>query len=141
MPEPIPIGALSHKTGVKVPTIRYYESVGLLPPPPRTERNRRLYGPETVNRLRFIRHARDLGFEVEAIRQLLDLSDQPERSCAEADTIARRHLAEIKSRLRRLKSLEREVQRMLAECACGRISECRVIDVLSRHEHCQHHSN
>jgi DNA-binding transcriptional MerR regulator len=139
--EPIPIGAVSRKTGVKVPTIRYYESVGLLRPPPRTERNRRLYGPEAVNRLCFIRHARELGFEVEAIRQLLDLSDQPERSCTEADTIARRHLAEIKSRLRRLKALEREVQRMLAECACGRISECRVIDVLSHHEHCQHRSN
>ena len=141
MTEPIPIGALSRNTGVKVPTIRYYESVGLLPPPPRTESNRRLYGPEAVNRLRFIRHARELGFEVDAIRQLLELSDQPERSCKAADAIARRHLSEIKSRITRLKALEREVQRMLAECACGRISECRVIDVLSHHEHCLHHGN
>jgi DNA-binding transcriptional MerR regulator len=119
----------------------YYESIGLLREPPRTEGNRRLYGPDAVDRLRFIRHARELGFEVEAIRQLLDLSDEPDRSCAEADAIARRHLAEIKSRITRLKALEREVQRMLAECARGRICDCRVIDVLSHHEHCLHHGN
>ncbi len=139
MTEDIPIGALSRNTGVKVPTIRYYESVGLMPQPSRTEANRRLYGPEAVNRLRFIRHARELGFEVDAIRQLLDLSDEPERSCKAADAIARHHLSEIKSRITRLRALEREVQRMLAECARGRISECRVIDVLSHHEHCLHH--
>jgi DNA-binding transcriptional MerR regulator len=135
----IPIGELSRQTGVKVPTIRYYESVGLLPPPVRTESNRRLYGPASVKRLRFIRHARELGFEVDAIRQLLDLSDQPEHSCAAADAIARRHLAEINSRIKRLGALKREVQRMTVECAQGRIAECRVIDVLTHHEHCLHH--
>lgn len=135
----IPIGGLSRQTGVKVPTIRYYEDVGLLPAPVRTESNRRRYGPETVGRLRFIRHARELGFEVDAIRQLLNLSDDPERSCSEADAIARRHLAEINSRIKRLGALKREVQRMIDECAQGRIAECRVIDVLSNHEHCVHH--
>jgi DNA-binding transcriptional MerR regulator len=139
MMKDLPIGGLSRETGVKVPTIRYYESVGLLPAPLRTESNRRLYGPETVDRLRFIRHARELGFEVDAIRQLLELSDEPERSCAEADAIARRHLAEINSRIKRLGALKREVQRMIDECAKGRIAECRVIDVLSHHEHCLHH--
>ena len=134
----VPIGELSRQTGVKVPTIRYYESVGLLPTPVRTESNRRLYGPASVKRLRFIRHARELGFEVDAIRQLLDLSDQPEHSCAAADAIARRHLAEINSRLKRLGALKREVQRMIDECARGRIAECRVIDVLSHHDHCLH---
>jgi DNA-binding transcriptional MerR regulator len=133
------IGGLSRQTGVKVPTIRYYEGVGLLPAPERSESNRRLYGAETVERLRFIRHARELGFEVDAIRQLLDLSDQPERSCAEADSIARRHLGDINSRIRRLGALKREIQRMIDECAKGRIAECRVIDVLSHHEHCRHH--
>jgi DNA-binding transcriptional MerR regulator len=135
----IPIGGLSRQTGVKVPTIRYYESVGLLPAPERSESNRRLYGAETVERLRFIRHARELGFEVDAIRQLLDLSDQPERSCAEADSIARRHLADINSRIKRLGALKREIHRMIDECAKGRIAECRVIDVLAHHEHCRHH--
>ncbi|MFA5957795.1 helix-turn-helix domain-containing protein [Hyphomicrobium sp.] len=138
MSDAIPIGVLSQKTGVKVPTIRYYEGVGLMPEPSRTEANRRLYGAEAVDRLRFIRHARELGFEVDAIRQLLDLSDEPEKSCKAVDAIARHHLSEIRSRIARLRALEREVQRMLAECACGRISECRVIDVLS-HKHYIHH--
>jgi DNA-binding transcriptional MerR regulator len=137
----ISIGRLSLKTGVKVPTIRYYESVGLMPLPPRTQGNRRLYGSEAAARLQFIRHARELGFEIDAIRQLLDLSDQPQRSCAEADAIARRHLSEIKSRITRLKALEREVQRMIRECERGQICDCRVIDVLSHHDHCLHKSH
>lgn len=74
------IGGLSRKTGVKVPTIRYCESVGLLPVPQRSERNRRLYGPKAVDRLRFIRYARELGFEVGAIRELLGLAEQPQRA-------------------------------------------------------------
>jgi DNA-binding transcriptional MerR regulator len=85
MSDVMPIGGLSRKTGVKVPTIRYYESIGLLPQPPRSEGNRRLYGSKGVERLRFIRHARELGFEVDAIRELLELADQPQRSCAKVD--------------------------------------------------------
>lgn len=131
----ISIGGLAQATGVKVSTIRYYESVGLLQPPGRTEGNRRLYGPDAISRLGFIRHSRELGFDVEAIRQLLQLSDRPEASCTAVDSIARRHLLEIKSRIKRLKALEREVERMVSECAQGRISECRVIDVLSHHKH------
>lgn len=104
----------------------------------RSESNRRVYGPKTVDRLSFIRHARELGFGVDAIRQLLDLSDRPETSCAAADAIARRHLADINSRIKRLSALKREVHRMLEECAQGRIAACRVIDVLSNHEHCRH---
>ena len=99
MSKRMPIGALSRATGVKVPTIRYYEQVGLLPEPPRTRSDRRTYDEAAIKRLRFIRHARELGFDVDAIRQLLDLSDQPQRSCAEVDAIARRHLEEITSRL------------------------------------------
>jgi DNA-binding transcriptional MerR regulator len=71
------IGTLARQTGVKVPTIRYYESVGLLPAAPRTQSNRRLYGAEAVRRLRSIRHARELGFEVEAIRELLAMTAEP----------------------------------------------------------------
>jgi len=132
------IGGLSRLTGVKVPTIRYYESVGLIPAAPRTRSNRRLYGPDAVRRLRFIRHARDLGFEVEAIRQLLALADQPERPCAEVDGIARAHLAEIDDRIARLTALRAEIGRMTEECAHGRVGECRVIQVLADHELCAH---
>lgn len=136
MAKEVAIGGLAAATGVKVPTIRYYESVGLLPKPSRTESNRRLYGDDAVHRLRFIRHARELGFEVDDIRQLLDLIDQPNRPCKEVDAIAQRHLTEIESRIRRLNALKREVARMIRECAKGSVAECRIIDVLAHHEHC-----
>ena len=100
-------------------------------PAPRTESNRRRYDDQAVKRLKFIRHARELGFEVDAIRELLDLADQPQRPCAEADAIAWAHLADINSKIARLELLRTEVKRMLGECARGRIRECRVIEVLA----------
>ena len=86
----MPFGEISRRSQVKVPTIRYYEQIGLLPPPPRSEGNRRLYGSRDLRRLSFIRHARDLGFEIDAIRTLLTLQDNPNQPCAEADGIALR---------------------------------------------------
>jgi len=138
MDRAIPIGTVSRQTGIKVPTIRYYEEVGLLPAPARTESNRRSYDAVAIQRLRFIRHARELGFEVEAIRQLLNFSDQPDRSCADVDTIARRHLAEIDEKIARLTALRSEVQRMVDEGEHGRVAECRVIEVLGDHASCLH---
>ena len=132
----MPIGAVAKATGIKVPTIRYYEDIGLLPAPERTDSNRRSYGAASVQRLRFIRHARDLGFEVEAIRQLLDLSDQPERSCAEVDVIARAHLTEIDDKIARLTALRAEVKRMVDEGEHGHVAQCRVIEVLGGHTSC-----
>ena len=89
----LPIGELSRRTGVKVPTIRFYEQIGLLPSPPRTEGNQRRYGKPEVERLNFIRHSRELGFEVEDIRELLDMAASPQASCHHADSIARNHAA------------------------------------------------
>jgi len=132
------IGTLSKATGVKVPTIRYYEQVGLMTPAPRTASNRRLYGQTDVARLRFIRHARELGFEIDDIKQLLAFATEPSQSCSEVDTIARNHLHTIDSRIRRLKALRKEVARMIESCGQGTISECRIIDVLAHHEHCLH---
>lgn len=138
MGKALAIGGLARQTGVKVPTIRYYEDIGLLPAAPRTESNRRQYDGRAVRRLKFIRHARELGFEVEAIRELLHLADQPQRSCAKVDALAREHLRTIKSRIERLTALKVEVEQMISACAKGRIAKCRVIDVLSHHEHCLH---
>lgn len=132
------IGGLAQQTGVKVPTIRYYESIGLLPSPSRTEGNRRQYDARAVGRLKFIRHARELGFEVDAIRELLDLAEQPQRSCAKVDALARAHLQAIVSRIERLTALKTEVESMIKACEKGKIAKCRVIDVLSHHEHCLH---
>ncbi|MCJ2054762.1 MerR family transcriptional regulator [Methylobacterium sp. J-070] len=131
----IPIGELSRQTGVKVPTIRYYEEVRLMPAPIRTEGKQRRYSAAEISRLNFIRHARELGFEVEAIRELLEMNAQPDRSCADVDALTRRHLAEVDRRIARLIAMRGELQRMLDECGQGRICECRVIEVLGSEPH------
>ena len=131
-----PIGELAKRTGVKVPTIRFYEQIGLLDPPPRTEGNQRRYGMKEADRLNFIRHARELGFEVGDIRDLLDMYAQPQASCHQADSIARRHLAEIDRRIASLKALRVELKRMVDECGHGRICDCRIIEVLADHSQC-----
>lgn len=132
-----PIGELARRTRVKVPTIRYYEQIGLLPPPPRTEGQQRRYDQTHVARLNFIRHARELGFEIEAIRELLTMSAKPNQSCAEVDEIARRHVTAIDRRIAHLTTLRTELQRTVDECGRGRVCECRVIETLadSSHEH------
>ncbi|KXF77446.1 MerR family transcriptional regulator [Paramesorhizobium deserti] len=129
------IGELSRRTGVKVPTIRYYEQIGLLPSPPRTEGQQRRYGKDAVSRLAFIRHARELGFELDAIRALLSLQDNPDQSCAAADTIAKDRLVEVERRIAALTALRTELRRMIDECACGRVAECRVIETLADTSH------
>lgn len=129
------IGELSRRTAVKVPTIRYYEQIGLLPAPPRTEGQQRRYEKAAVSRLAFIRHSRELGFEVEAIRALLSLQDHPEQSCATADAIAKARLAEIESRIASLNALRLELTRMVDECACCRVAECQVIETLADRSH------
>lgn len=130
------IGKLGTQAGVKVPTIRYYEQIGLLPEAERSTGNQRLYGRRALERLAFIRHARDLGFSLGAIRDLLSLSDDPDQPCAAADAIARTQLAEVESRIARLTALKVELQRMLVQCAHGTIADCRVIEVLGDHSLC-----
>lgn len=130
------IGEAAKRTGVKVPTIRFYEQEGLLPAPPRTGSGRRLYADDDVRRLAFIRRARALGFDLDDIRSLLDLSDHPERSCDDADRIARKHLTEVEARLAQLKALKAELSRIVVSCAGGRAAQCRVIESLAEHAHC-----
>jgi DNA-binding transcriptional MerR regulator len=132
------IGELSRQVAVKVPTIRYYEQIGLLPVPPRTEGRQRRYGAQAVSRLRFIRHARDLGFEVEAIRELLSLSAMPEQPCEPADRIVLRHLESVERRIEQLSLLRAELRHMLDDCTQGQVRECRIIQVLADHEQCRH---
>jgi DNA-binding transcriptional MerR regulator len=132
------IGEAARQSGVKVPTIRYYEQIGLLHAPPRTDGNRRLYDANDVRRLAFIRHARELGFEVDAIRTLLTLQDEPGQSCVAADAIARSRLLEVEQRIASLTALKAELQRMVAGCAHGRVDECRVIEILADHGKCVH---
>lgn len=132
----VTIGEAARSAGCKAPTIRYYEQIGLMPSPDRTCGNQRLYAGADVERLSFIRHARDLGFSIEAIRELLDLADQPDRPCEEADAIAFRHLQDVRARIARMQALAAELERMLEQCAGGVISSCRVINSLGDHSAC-----
>ena len=118
-----------------MPTIRYYEQIGLMPETARTEGQQRRYGKQAVARLAFIRHARELGFEVDAIRALLSLQDDPDQPCASADEIAKARLAEVDRRIASLTALRKELHKMIDECACGRVGECRVIETLADRSH------
>nr|WP_086470869.1 helix-turn-helix domain-containing protein [Devosia lucknowensis] len=135
------IGKASASSGVKSTTIRYYEDIGLLPSPPRTDGGRRTYDRKDVERLTFIRHSRELGFEIEQIRTLLALQDHPDQSCADADTIAKARLVEIKAKIASLTALQAELERMVDGCSHGRVETCKVIDILADHGKCEHHQD
>lgn len=132
------IGDLARQAGTRVETIRYYEKAGLMPGAARTSGNHRSYTRAHADRLAFIRHSRELGFPLESVRTLLLVADNPGQSCAQVDAIAREHLAAVRSRITRLQALEAELSRMVQECGCGRVADCRVIEVLAdqTHTHC-----
>src|SRR5437588_2941972 len=130
--KPLTIGTLARETGVKVVTIRYYEQIGLMPVPARTDGNYRTYSNEHMRRLRFIRRCRDLGFTLDQIRDLLRLSSQKNEDCAEVDRITAEHLAEIEQKISDLKRLAKELRRLNNCCqGNGIIADCRIIEALS----------
>lgn len=131
------IGELSKRTKVKVPTIRYYEEMGLLAAPERTEGNQRRYTNEGLEQLSFIRHARDLGFSIEAISSLIELQEHPDRSCEAATDIASSQLAEVRAKIKRLRALEKELARISKGCdGRGMAEDCYVLASLSDHRLC-----
>lgn len=133
------IGQLSKRTGVKVPTIRYYEEMGLLTAPERTEGNQRRYDAAGLERLSFIKHARDLGFSIEAISSLIELQEHPDWSCGEANAIANAQLADVRSRIKRLRTLEAELSRIAKGCSGDGLTEdCYVLASLANHKLCEH---
>ena len=134
--EGLSIGDIARRAGCTVQIIRHYEKVGLLPEARRTGGNRRIYTEEQASRLVFIRHSRELGFSLDDIRQLLSFSDQPDQSCEIVDALARKHLGNVQERLARLRSMERELKRMISQCGGGNVAECRIIEVLADHSKC-----
>lgn len=130
MTQTLSIGYLARATDTKIETIRYYERIGLLPKPARTSGNYRSYDNPHLTRLVFIRRARELGFSIGQVRDLLSLSDQKDRSCSQVDAIAREHLAEVDARIRSLKALRHELDSIIHQCHLGTIAECRIIDAL-----------
>jgi MerR family mercuric resistance operon transcriptional regulator len=126
----IPIGELSRLTGVNIETIRYYEKIKMLQPPPRTEGGRRIYGPTQTRTLAFIRRGRELGFGLDDIRALLALGAPGKASCADAREIAAHHLDGIRSRIADLRKLENLLAKTIAQCSGRRAPDCPVLDIL-----------
>src|SRR5262245_47238639 len=102
-----------------------------LPEPGRTEGNYRSYDEAHLGRLSFIRRARDLGFSLDQVRELLGLADQRDRSCEAVDTIARQHLAEVKRKIADLTALREELTDLLGRCRRGTVAEFRIIETLA----------
>lgn len=124
------IGELAAATATKVETIRFYEKSGLLPLPARTGGNYRSYGPEHLQRLSFIRRARDLGFSLDNVRELLALADERDQPCGAVDAIASRHLAEVKRKIADLQAMGAELDRVLRSCRKGTVDTCMIIGTL-----------
>ena len=126
------IGGLSERTGVNIETIRYYERIGLIPPPLRSEGRHRLFDDGLAQRLQFVRRARELGFSIEEIRALLRLVNQGGLACSEAKNITVSHLAEIRGKIADLKKLERVLLQMATLCEGNRLPKCPILETLSR---------
>ena len=136
------IGFVAAQTGVKVPTIRYYEEIGLLHEPARSRGNQRIYEPSAIKRLSFIAHARELGFALDQIKELLKLADDPDQPCEQANEIAAQHLKAIESRMKRLRSLKKELLNIVHVCSRnGTIKDCQVIETLADHGKCLSHKH
>ncbi len=131
------IGALAHEAGLHVQTLRYYEGEGLLAPAARTAGGQRRYGEAERRRLHFIRHARDFGFPLHRIREVLALADAGATDCREIDAVARRQREAVRRRIEALQQLAAELDRMIGECDGGRGPDCRVLEVLGDHGQCR----
>lgn len=125
------IGEMATATATNIETVRYYEKIGLLPAPARDAANYRSYGKTHLARLSFIRRARDLGFTLDQVRELLGLADDRQQSCAAVDAIATTHLTEIDRKIADLQALRAELSRLIGDCRQGTIADCLIIDSLA----------
>lgn len=124
------IGELSKTTNTKIETIRYYERIGLLAKPARTDGNYRSYSFADLNRLSFIRRARDLGFSLDDVRALLTLADDRSQSCSTVDALAQNHLRDVERKILDLTALRRELASVIKACRGGTVGDCRIIEAL-----------
>lgn len=124
------IGALSERTGVQIETIRYYERVGLLAAPLRSSGGYRRYNIDDVRRLNFVRHLREVGFPLQDVRALLDLSEMRHTACQQVQAVATRHLNDVQSKIKSLRRMERVLRGMVASCEQGVTPQCPMIESL-----------
>lgn len=126
----IPIGELSRRTGVNIETIRYFEKVGIIAAPPRTEGGHRVYDDEHVRALGFIRRARELGFTPHEVRAILNLGGPGKACCDEVREIAAHHLEQVRVKMADLAQLERLLASTIDHCSGGTAPDCAVIDMI-----------
>ena len=136
MSQNLRIGEVAARSGCHIETIRYYERIGLLPQPRRSSSGYRAYFETDVTRLRFVVHCRELGFNLDEIRSLIALSEDPKLSCSKVDALARQHLEDIQGKQRALARLSRELKQLIDTCSRGRRGTCEILAALqgpSRH--------
>lgn len=126
------IGEMSRETGVNIETIRYYEKIGIMPEPDRTEGGNRQYNHNQLKRLHFVKRCRELGFSISEIRALLDMVDQKDITCAEVHGMTMGHLSAVRQKMADLRRLEKALKSMASECSRGDVPECPIIDTLFR---------
>lgn len=132
-PRDVHIGQLARRTGVKAVTIRFYEREGILPEPTRGDARYRVYAAADIERLLFVRRARDLGFSLDQVRDLLSLADEPARPCTEVDALARANLEQVNKKVLQLQELQRELSRVISQCRGGlSVADCQILAVLGR---------
>lgn len=129
---PMTIGELATLAGVPAPTVRYYERRGLIAEAPRTRSGYRQYGPETAERLHFIRNARELGFSLEEVRELLDLRVDDSAACRAVEARTRDKIVQVRAKIDDLNRLEQVLERLVASCQVrAPTSECPILDALA----------
>jgi Cu(I)-responsive transcriptional regulator len=125
------IGDLARSVGMPAATIRYYEKIGLLSAPARSNSNYRSYGSDDLDRLVFVRRAREIGFSIEQVKELLTLSDRQEDDCCTVIRVAQEHLANIEQKISDLANLKRRLSTLVSSCNGGKVADCRILDALS----------
>ena len=124
------IGEMSRRTGVNIETVRYYEKIGLMPKPNRSEGGNRLYNHVQLQRLFFIKRCREIGFSQSEIKALLSMVDHENITCAEVHRVTTAHVADIRQRIKDLRKLEKVLTQMANECSRGDVPECPIIETL-----------
>ncbi len=125
-------GEVARRAGVHVETLRFYERKGILPEPPRRKSGYREYPPETVELVRFVKRAQQLGFSLREIRELLSLREVPEGARARVQSLVEEKLREIEHKIRHLEAMHRALRELLHACRCtGRSARCPIIESLN----------
>jgi Cu(I)-responsive transcriptional regulator len=124
---PLDIGKCARVTGIPAKTIRYYESIGLLPPPKRAENGYRLYGGTEIETLRFVRRARDLGFSLEEVARLLALWRDKNRASADVKALALEHVRALDDRIAKLKDVRETILALAERCHGDHRPDCPIL--------------